>query len=107
MISLLPLGACIGSTSYGYDLYNNDVSREVIGDVVSVVLVDPQDYKIMTPGTLAQKYEIHIPLKDEKYTANFYKVHRFIYNHIGLPSTAPGVIKFSRARLETFFKKYI
>merc|ERR1719354_921651 len=63
-------GACIGSVNYNYDLFDNDVSRVIITDVMAISLIDPQQYSILAPGTLEDPVQLQLPLRDEKYTSN-------------------------------------
>lgn len=66
-------GACIGSVNYVYDYYSTMTDRRVITDVVSIVLIDPNQYLLLTPGYLASTLRLQIPLKNENDNQYFYK----------------------------------
>ena len=54
--------------------YAEQLNDVMITDVVSLTLIDPEDYSVLSPGSLSSPYRLTLPLKDEAYKSNFFVV---------------------------------
>ena len=67
-------GACVGSANYKYDLYSNDTTTNLLTDVVSLTLYDPEAGAVLAPGSLTSSLQVQIPLRSEEDAKYFFTV---------------------------------
>ena len=87
-------GACVGSVNYKHDLYSKDTSTNILTDIVSLKLYDPEQSSLLIPGTLSSSFQVQIPLRNADDTKYFFVVSFF-------PTLDHGLI--SRKSCQPFF----